>query len=484
MTFNGRPVFEFRPNWAREPRVQFTYDLRELNIGFGLRRFGQTAEHVVNGWELLLTLQSEAEIVAFEQFADSLLGRVSGFWLPSLLRAARIVAGVSATQFDIEGQNLATRWQDNASQFLWLERDANSAAGQCAQIASVADNGNGTERVTLTAPLATPVDATWSCNRLLYVRMAADQEQAESIGLNQEQRTVRVVELPLEYTSVEIGQQPVYLYHFWAVYGATTVHWRFTSFQLDITSNGNTFTSQAITHGALRKSLRGQSEEVELRATYEAGQPLADFFPVVLTRPLWVEIIEAPYATPNSTTVLFTGRVGAPRKKGMEITARARSLLDILTRQLPCMVIGSRCNYSLYEPNTCRVNQATHENSITIVSVSANQIVVSGTFTSEENNWFALGYVEFGTGAQLEVRDILQSTFNSGTGNHTLWLAAPLRYAVATSTGKMYPGCAKTPEVCEDKFANYVNYGGHPVVPVVSLNVRAMPLDTANGNKK
>jgi uncharacterized phage protein (TIGR02218 family) len=481
MTFNGREVFLFRSNWARAPIASFQYDLRELNIGFGLRRFGQTAEHVVNGWELRVTLRGETEIVAWEAFLDSLLGRLNGFWLPSRLRAARIIAGVSATQFDIEGQNLATRWQDGASPYLWFERAADSA-GQCAQISNVTDNGNGTERVTLTAPLPTPVDETWSCHRLLYVRLAADLEQAESIGVNQEQCTLRVVELPLEYTAIETGQQPVYLYHFWADYGGTTVHWRLTSFQRNITSHGNLFTSSPITHGALRKTLRGQSEEVELRATYEAGQPLAEFFPVVLARPLWVEILEAPYANPDAATVLFTGKVGAPRKQGMEITARARSLLDALTRQLPAMLIGPRCNYQLFEPNTCRVNPLAHENTVTLQSLNANQVVVSGTFASQDDNYFALGHIITGTGAHLEVRDVLQSTYSAGV--HTLWLAAPLRHAVPAQAARLYPGCGKTPDVCRDKFANFVNYGGHPSVPVLSLNVRAMPPDTANGNKK
>ena len=161
MNYLDRPVFEFAIDWTRLPTARFEYDLRELEIGFGPVEFAPLQEHVVQGFQFEVLAQSPEEIAAVEAFFDGVKGRLQGFWLPGPQEAFRIVAfvGVTAetTEFDIEGQRLTQSWQDHPASHLWFTKGGAEAIA--AQIVAVADNGNGTERVTVN--VSTLIHETW-----------------------------------------------------------------------------------------------------------------------------------------------------------------------------------------------------------------------------------------------------------------------------------------------------------------------------------
>jgi uncharacterized phage protein (TIGR02218 family) len=479
MTYLGRPVFEFPVNWAAAPPRSFRYDLRPLTLGFGGPRFAPLQSHVVRGWELELVLDGAAAIAAFDTFTAALKGRLNGFWLPTPEAAMVIAAAVSTTQFDIQAQGLADAWSAHPAKYLWLAKDG--AQHQPAQISNVTDLGNGRERVTLTAALAAAPDATWQVNGLAYVRLADDTEEGEFLAEGVMRRTLKVVELTTEYAEIETGQQPVWLYHFWADYGGTLVHWRFTSYPDTLTAAGQTWTARPITHGALRQTLKADREEVTIETVHESGNPLAQFLPFTLARPLWVEILMADFSDLATADVLFTGLVGAPEFTGRKITAKASSLLDALGQQLPPMLIQQKCNYRWGDPRTCRVDPDDWKIEAVITAIEGNLVTVEdAALTGVAANYFARGWLKVGAGATLEVRDILQSTPDGDRA--TLALSWPLAHAAVDDEVTLYPGCEHTPAACDD-FDNFVNYGGH-IVPQTSLSVRAFKKGGGGGGKK
>lgn len=301
MTYLTRPVFEFQVNWAQQPSKPFLFDLAKLEIGFGTPFFSALQSHVVLGYDFAIMLKTAAEIMEFDAFTAALNGRLSGFWLPAPFLTLKIVGAVSATQFDITDQNLRDTLATHPDVYLWLSRPG--LASRPCKISAVVLQSAGIERVTLTAALATSPSPADSAVRLHYVRLAADIERGLFLADNIMKRAVRVVELPHEYEAYETGEQPIYLYHYWADVPMDT-HWRFTSFAADVISDNIRFTKFPINHGALKKSMKLAEETLSIEARFDTSHPLALFLPVPFSRPLNVEVLKVNYATLNTTVIL------------------------------------------------------------------------------------------------------------------------------------------------------------------------------------
>jgi hypothetical protein len=240
------------------------------------------------------------------------------------LEAFRIVdfAGITAdtADFDIEAQGLAQTWADHPASHVWFTKAG--AQPLAAEIVAVADNGDGTERVTI--DVSTLIDDTWRAWPLHYVRLAQDVEQGtfEAEGLLV--YSVRVVELPEEYVTAETGQRPVYVYHIWSDFNGAVQDWRFTSHPLDITLAGQDYVAKRISHGSVSVSTRADREEVEIETLYEADNPLSLLFPLKLSTPLWVEILEGNLASELAPVPIFRGLALSASVQGRKETCGAR----------------------------------------------------------------------------------------------------------------------------------------------------------------
>lgn len=455
MNYLTRPVFELLANWRSLPAASFQYDLNDAQIGFGVRRATPTQSQVVRGWKFDLTSKTLAEVEEFTSFFDAVKGRTIGFWFPEPVKIADIENGVSATVFDVVAQGWADSWDENAEQHLYFFKDG--VAAQCAKVTGVALSG-GKDRVTVNANVT--VDETWLVFRLLYCRFSTDQDSFELRGEGHEHRQVKVVELPKEYSAIESGEQKIYFYHF-SLATTTPKHWRYTSFDQDVLSNGNAFLSAGITHGNIRFSAKGGREATTIDAHYVPGHPLSLFVPVPLSKPLAVEILEASFLNPDATTVLFNGFVLKAPFTGMIQKAQCSSDMDYLGQRILSMVIHNRCNYAVFELATCKLVAAVFQVNCTITAISGNILELSGVgLDGKAGDWFASGWLEIGDGETFEIRSILKSTPEVGNKIHVV-LDLPLQFAALTNTVKIFPGCDGTSETCKVKFNNFLNYGGH-----------------------
>jgi uncharacterized phage protein (TIGR02218 family) len=277
---------------------------------------------------------------------------------------------------------------------------------------------------------------------------------------------------------------PLYLYRFWIDYAGTVVTWRYTSCGRHVVSGGNTWSAQAISHGEIRRSTRADRAETILTAAFDTAAPWALFLPFKAPRPIQCAIYEATIADPDTTTLLLSGRITGPELEGRRVRMRLTSWLDLLEAQVPRLLIQPRCNYSWAEANTCKVNKEDFAAPVTISSISNTTLMVTGAgLAGLPAHWFAAGWIQSGTGSDLEVRDILTSTAEAG-GSVELRLNHPFVAVAEDSDATIYPGCDKVITTCGTKFNNRVNFGGMPNVPARNLSLKALEADGDPAGKK
>lgn len=484
MNYLSRPVFEFAVNWAGNVSRSFSYDLREIPIGFGAQIFTGRGQNVINGWALPMELPTEADIVAFETFTDALKGRLLGFWLPVPMVGMEIAAAISATEFDIVDQGLRDTWTETPDIHLAFETNGVLA---CAKITGVAQVGNY-ERVTIDTALSPGLTTTVS--RLHYVRMAEDREPAGYIREHHQQREVRVIELPQEYTTAETGEQPIYLYHFWAS-APIDYHWRYTSFAADVISQDETHRAAAINHGPIRNSMKLQSEVIEIAAGYEANHPLSLYLPIPISKSINVTVEKCSYADPDTVTRLFTGVVRVVNDDGTSLKAQCDSFLSILKQRIPAMLIQETCSYQVFDARTCKAAMPKYQTSGHILDIDNDsqppRVVLSLRFPTGVKlltDYFAQGYIETGLQLTYEQRTVFSSSWNSGASEMTMELNAPLLKAVVGQEVQLIPGCDGLPATCREKYRNFENFPGHVQIPADNPSFKAIEGKTSAGDKK
>ena len=480
--YRSRPVFDFPLNWAAQPVKEFTFDLRSFRIGFGVDVDDPSRANVAHGFTVEFELQTPAEIAAYDTFLGLIRGRLQGFWIPSPHELCIPLAITLPTVFQAAGTGMVLTWNSQPCQTVGCYYGA--AAPRISAIKDIILDGESSRVVLLEPVLSeswTPRDLV--IRRLHYVRLAEDTEKISFIAEGWQKRKINVVELTEEYTRIESGEWPICLYHFWLEAGDTTRDWYLTSFGREITSGGIPYAAHAINHGSLQRSTKADREELNIDGVYDPASPLAMFIPFTLPAPLWVEVHEASYADPDTTTLLFTGRVDKVSARGRKLSASCSSMLDALELRIPRMIIGPRCNHALFNVATCKADPDDFELAVTIAPSTTGAVVTAAGLTGAVANYYAGGWIETGSGETWETRTILTSTAAVGT-TVTLRLNSPLVHAVAGQAATIWPGCDRRVETCRDKFSNSDNFGGFPFVPINNLALKGIDTQPSAGGKK
>jgi uncharacterized phage protein (TIGR02218 family) len=496
VTYLSRPVFTFRPNWRSTPTPSFSYDLRAISNDWGPLAFAMLQQKVVRGWEFGLSLNTIAEIVAFETFCDATKGRLNGFWFPAPEALALIISG-SGDEIVIQDQDLRSTWDATGKVPLhvWIARDKTDAPFVAA-VTDVTVGGTGEEIITLDDTLPADIDATWRITALSYARFASDEEEADWLEEGRQVRQLRVIELTQDYAAYETGLLKVYLYRFYYGDPGTAVDgtndWFYTSFQTAISSTlagavaSKSHTSIPINHGALRFSIENTKIEAQITdLVYDADAPwsrqrtsLRSAYPA-----LWVQIRSADYATPNSTTLLFTGEVTKFPSQGKRYRAQCVGGVDADDIRVPCSRRGMSCRLHVFDAATCKKSDSGHKVTATVSAVNGLVITLTAAgFSGKAANWYARGKIQLGTGRDLRRGVALRSTAASGTSIDVV-LNQDLLLNVS-DTLDIWPGCDGLKETCTTKFDNFVNFDGHPLVPVTNSATDSLSTTPTTPNKK
>jgi hypothetical protein len=401
-------------------------------------------------------LDSGEAIAEFDAWTSALRGRLTGFWLPAPEQAFQLVAEVSPTQFDIEAAGLAETFIDEPEVHLWFRKPDGRGVG--AKVTDIADLGNGLERVTVTPALGFTPAAGVTVRPLLYVRLAEDTERARFVAENRQVRSIKVVELPLEYAALETGQVPVYLYRFW-IDTVPITEWRFTSFPWDLAIYQQDWIAKRITHGQIQRSTRSDMPEFVIECERDPDIPVVHLVPPALALPLHVEVRQTESLADHGT-VIAIGRVQSVRAAARSLVARCSTFTEVLPRSVPGFLLQARCNWQVFSAH-CGADQTGFENQAEITAVSGRSVVVSAAaLAGLPAGWFAEGWIEVGTGLNRELRTILASSAPSGE-TITLTLSYPFHHPQTGNIATLLPGCDGKADTCAAKFTNFINWGAH-----------------------
>lgn len=250
---------------------------------------------------------------------------------------------------------------------------------------------------------------------------------------------------------------PVEVYEF--VLGAE--FFNYTSSEEPITIGATDYTPLAIKHGA-----RVESPE-ERKSVFEIDMPIAGtiaerYILIVPGQRATVKVKRfQKLDTPTPEVIqIFDGSVRSVTFDRTTKTARigAQPLIAATTRPAPRMVYSAACGHVLYD-SRCKVNP----NDVafrfigTVAGINDRTLTVPG-LNAFANGWFTAGFVE-AFGGQ-DARLILEHTGDD------IRLHINFPTPVVGTQVTVRAGCAHDPTTCVSKFNNFINYGGHPFVPL------------------
>lgn len=169
--------------------------------------------------------------------------------------------------------------------------------------------------------------------------------------------------------------------------------------------------------------------------------------------------MNTPTDTSAGTVKLFEGRLIEPEFDRNTIQVSVASDLDDLNVQMPRNLYQPSCSNTLFD-SACGLLR---ENFVVTTSIESNstqsRILCS---TNQPQGWFTQGVVEFMQGANKGLKRTVRM-HESGA----LLLTLPLlEMPKVGEVIKIYPGCDKRLETCDNRFNNRSRFRGAPFIPV------------------
>lgn len=251
-------------------------------------------------------------------------------------------------------------------------------------------------------------------------------------------------------TSTNAGA-PLEFYEF----ATTDQTWRLTSADIDLTLDGDTYTSISLSRSEIsddQEQRRGRVN-VMIDPNHEIAGLFVAYMP---STPLFLTIRRNHDGEDDSeVVVIFNGRVNQAIF-GDPLTLLCVPDTDDLKKQIPAGTFQTQCNHILYDDG-CTIDPEDFKRSATITSVSADGLTIhADAFGDEVANWFMNGYIQKG----FQRRMILT---HSGT---LVTLIAPLNGLQVGDSIFAFAGCDRAFRGdCVLKFANGKNFHGFQWVP-------------------
>jgi len=351
---------------------------------------------------------------------------------------------------------------------------------------SVNDLPNETDLIATTTVGTYPAASTIVSN-LLLARFSDPTLEWKYITPYLAAAKIKFIELPHEYAVLPASlPEPAYLFIFTEAGVRTDL---FTSYENSIiVPSGNyagTYTPAPFSFDTVKLGLKLDQEKLDFKSFKFTGSPLNKMWPFALDGILTLEIVEVDAVTPSSTTAIsrFYGDVWSIQS---DYKATAIPFGNLFDRKFPRFLLSVSDNYTQFSPPT-QISESGFAYSGTIssaIDVTSQIITInsSGAF-AQVGDFFAGGWLDTGTGVNVEHRGILSSS-PATSPNVTLFIDRPLIKAVAGQAITFYPGYDGSIDQCDTKFSNRINFGGHPYIPNINPTVKAIKPKSSTGGKK
>lgn len=252
--------------------------------------------------------------------------------------------------------------------------------------------------------------------------------------------------------------QPAELY---TITTPTTTYY-LTSYDTDITFGGHTYSKAPIDRGSLTVDPIGQSREIVL--TISLDHALAqDLLVGGVPQSLVSVRIDCLMLRAAVTRMLGTWSIVNIGSDGVHVTLVMHNALDVKVGgvRLPILVAQRLCNHGLFDPG-CTLAQSSFQVATILVSVSVDGLTVTlAGVGGHPDQWAQFGKLINGTDS--EPRAVLSQV------GAVITIDVPFRSTTPGGSMTLVAGCDLSPYTCRDKFANVVNFGGHPLLPEDSI---------------
>lgn len=494
--------FPFALEWSGEPVESASVNIQRDGVGFRRDAIEHNyAAQPTRNLELGVTLTSADDIArAARWFLDYAPG--GSFWTPNTVPCATLAADIAgaATTFTVDDDTGI-----KVGDYLAL-----CSVGEIVQTCKV--SGVASNTITVTAALSAADSDTITVHQLILARLEKPKLQLSFDEPGLLSTSFVVVEVPSEVVvaadetvATTIGGLPTrcYLYEFSQSIGGSTYYERLTSFEDDLTYSANTFTSSHISHGNIRRGVAIDRDAVQITAKFDAATMLGKLVTMKSELPVMLTIYQgdASGGAASNVTTLYVGEVTKPALRGKIVTASTISGGSMFDRKLPRFFLQPGCNHALFSTGCGLVDTDWKFSAVVAATITAGYPYmvslstlarVTGATPTFFDDWFAGGWVEYGSGASTQRRAIMHSVQLTAT---TLEIYLRRDFDTVPASGAtvyLYPGCDGRMETCkayaattnaEGKFNNFVNFGGHPFVPSQNPSLLKVSKNLAGGKK-
>jgi len=485
-------LWPFALNWSADIPEAFRVRILDEQIGFGRSRMETVYETPARTSTFATYTQSQSELWQLLAFFYQHAGG-SSFWCP-VWRSAVVMASDLAAG----STSLATTSAAGISAGDYLAFITGNTVAATARASSIAGS-----TVTLSAaPGAFAASQTVVCplvlSRLDKPRLSIGWESGDVATVD-----VSISELPPEYAPASdetlgttLGALPTraWVYDLVQTVGGVTTTTRLTSYEANLTVDANTYTARKIGHGVIRSSLFIDRDEVTLDSEVVANDPLLLLATGKSEAPvrLVITTVNVSGTTGSGSAVVFTGDIVSVQVRGSKLTARAVSAGSVFDRMFPRFRMQVGCNHALFSVG-CGLAAANWRFTANISGTPAGGYPYTfnltglartiGTIPSIGAGWFAGGWIEFGSGSNMIRRAIVNSTANVSGALSVTIARDPSTLPAAGASVALYPGCDGAFATCSAKFANQLNFGGHPYLPATNPSLVKISSNVGGGKK-
>ncbi|WP_343619627.1 DUF2163 domain-containing protein [Acinetobacter proteolyticus] len=174
--------------------------------------------------------------------------------------------------------------------------------------------------------------------------------------------------------------------------------------------------------------------------------------------------MNTPTDTSAGAITLFEGSLIEPEMDRNQIHVNAASDTDILNVKMPRNLYQPSCLNTLFDSGCGLLSSAYVVNTAIEANSTPSRIICT---LNQPQGWFTQGVVEFTHGVNRGIKRTVR-LHESGA----LLLTLPLLEMPAIGEAiKVYPGCDKRLETCQNRFNNRARFRGAPYVPVPETSV-------------
>lgn len=257
--------------------------------------------------------------------------------------------------------------------------------------------------------------------------------------------------IPDAVKALLLAQRPHHCWDLWTFTLVCGVTLRWTSADIDLTVNGETYLSEIVINRgkcALKTGVENSTQEVTLSPGSLDDEPAIAGIPMRQAirsglfdgaggKLQWVYFELGAHRDPIGTIIRFNGTVGEINGFKSKAVMTLNSPLKRLDVQIPWKTYGAGCRYILGDAD-CGVSITDHATSGVVGSGSTNGTIV--TTLDLDDGDYALGTVLVTSGEDAYFR----RTIRTNVGG-TLYLKTPLPWAPESGDAiTVYPGCDKS----------------------------------------